>query len=212
RDGGINTVADLRGKTIAVNNYGGTHDIYLRYWLEHAGLDPKKDVNIVTVPVPAMGPSLIKGQIDIAPRASVGQGILNYGYPGKTKTLFSYDDIVMSALGSRDNNGLLLAMSDDLIAKRRDVATRFMQGYIQAVRATNADPKKSVQEWATVVGNDMLKSLSGPPALPDNGEIYTEALQFDADLTYRFGYLKAPIDVRSLIDNSLVDAATTALK
>jgi NitT/TauT family transport system substrate-binding protein len=206
-DSGINTVADLRGKTIAVNNYGGTHDIYLRYWLEHGGLDPKKDVNIITVPVPAMVPSLLKGQIDMAPMASFDQVILSHRYSGQTKTLFSYDDVVISALGNSDNNGLLLAMSDDLIAKRRDVATRFMQGYVQAVRATNADPKKAVQQWAAVVGNDMLKNLDGPPAVPDDGRIYTKALQFDADLTHRFGYLKAPIDVQSLIDNRLVDAA-----
>jgi NitT/TauT family transport system substrate-binding protein len=40
-DDGITSVQDLRGKTAGVSNYGGTYDIYLRYWIEKHGLDPR---------------------------------------------------------------------------------------------------------------------------------------------------------------------------
>ena len=103
-------------------------------------------------------------------------------------------------------------MADDFIAKQRDVAIRFMQGYIRAIRATNADPKKAVAEWASVVGNDMLRNLAGPPTIPDDGKIYPASMQFDADLTYQFGYLKTPIDVHAVVDNSIADAALASLK
>ena len=87
-----------------------------------------------------------------------------------------------------------------------------MKGFIRAIRATNADPKKAVAEWASVVGNDMLRNLAGPPTVPDDGKIYPASLQFDADLTYQYGYLKTPIDVNSVVDNSIVDAALASLK
>ena len=66
--------------------------------LSSNGLDPKKDVNIIIVPVPAMVPSLINRQVDIVPMASFDQVILDQRYSGQTKTLFSYDDVLMAAL------------------------------------------------------------------------------------------------------------------
>jgi ABC-type nitrate/sulfonate/bicarbonate transport system substrate-binding protein len=206
-DSGIKSTVDLRGKTIGINNYGGTYDIYLRYWLTRAGLDPKKDVNIIIVPVPAMVPSLINRQVDMVPAASFDQVILAKNYPGQTRVLFSYDDVLMAALGTHNNNGLLLIMADNFIAKHRSLAVRFMEGYLRAVRATNADPSQALREWAKVVKNPLLANLPSPPTVPNDGRIYVLALQFDADLTHRFGYLKSPIDVRSMIDESVVDAA-----
>lgn len=211
-DSGIDKVADLRGKIAGVNNYGGNYDLYLRYWLKRNGLDPEKDVKITIVPVPAMVPSLINKQIDIAPIASFDRVILNQRYPGQTKTLFDYDDVLKAGTGKTDANTLVLVVSDDFIAKHRNVAVRFMEGYVRAIEATNADPKKAVVEWAHVVNNKMLMNLAGPPTLPENGKIYPASLKFDAGLAYQFGYLKTPIDTRAVVDNSIVDAALAALK
>jgi nitrate/nitrite transport system substrate-binding protein len=33
---------------------GGTHDLWLRYWLAAAGIDPDKDIKLITVPPPQM--------------------------------------------------------------------------------------------------------------------------------------------------------------
>ena len=210
-DSGINTVADPRGKTAGVNNYGGNYDIYLRYWLKRNGLDPEKDVKIIVVPVPAMVPSLINRQVHIVPIASFDRVILDQRYSGQTRTLFDYDDVLKAGTGNINNNTLLLVMADDFIAKRRDVATRFMQGYIRAVRSTNADPKKAVAEWASVVGNDMLRNLAGPPTIPNDGKIYPASMHFDADLAYEYGYLKTKVDVHAVVDNSIADAALASL-
>jgi NitT/TauT family transport system substrate-binding protein len=211
-DSRIDQVADLRGKIAGVNNYGGNYDLYLRYWLKRNGLDPEKDVNITIVPVPAMVPSLINKQVDIVPIASFDRVILNQRYPGQTKTLFDYDDVLKAGTGQINANTLMLVVSDDFIAKHRDVAVRFMEGYIGAIDETNADPKKAVVEWAHVVGNNMLRNLAGPPTLPENGKIYPASLKFDADLAYQFGYLKTPVDTHAVVDNSIVDAALAALK
>ena len=73
----------------------------------------------------------------------------------------------------------------------------------------NADPKKALNDWADAVGNDSLRQLPAPPTIPDDGKVYTEALQFDADQGLRFGYLEHPVDVRTVIDNSLIEEAAT---
>jgi ABC-type nitrate/sulfonate/bicarbonate transport system substrate-binding protein len=211
-DSAINTVADLRGKIAGVNNYGGNYDMYLRYWLKRNGLDPEKDLKIIIVPVPAMVPSLINRQVHIVPIASFDRVILDQRYPGQTRTLFDYDDVLKAGTGNVDNNTLLLVMADDFIAKRREVATRFMKGYISAIRSTNADPKKAVAEWASVVGNAMLRNLAGPPTIPNDGKIYPASMQFDADLAYEYGYLKTQVDVHAIVDNSIADAALASLR
>ena len=45
----IKTVADLKGKKVAISNAGGSSDIATRAALKANGLDPDKDVNIVAV-------------------------------------------------------------------------------------------------------------------------------------------------------------------
>jgi ABC-type nitrate/sulfonate/bicarbonate transport system substrate-binding protein len=211
-DSGIDTVQDLRGKVVGVNNYGGSYDIYLRYWLARGGLDPAKDVNIIVVPVPSMVPALINKQVDLVPLAAFDQGTVEQRYPGKTRPLFTYDDVMKASLGSDENNGMVLVMSDDFIARNRVAAVKFLEGYVRAVRAMNADKKKAVNDWADAVGNAALRNLSAPPTLPDDGKVYLVPLQFDADQSLRFGYLKSKIDVRAIVDDSLLDTADAALK
>src|SRR6185312_1608671 len=211
-DSGIASVADLRGKKAAVNNYGGVYDIYLRYWVAKFGLDPKKDLDILVVPVPAMLPSLINHQIDIAPLASFDQALAEQKYPGKTRTLFSYDDVVQDGIGNTHNNSIVLVMADKFIADHRDTAIKFLTGYLRAVHGMNADPKAALASWAKIVGNPALANLPRPPTVPDDGKVYPDGLQFDADQAVRFGYLDRKIDTSDMVDNSLIDAAARALR
>ena len=40
--------------TMAMTFPGGTHDLWIRYWLAAGGIDPDKDVELITVPPPQM--------------------------------------------------------------------------------------------------------------------------------------------------------------
>jgi nitrate/nitrite transport system substrate-binding protein len=40
--------------TMAMTFPGGTHDMWIRYWLASSGIDPDKDVDLITVPPPQM--------------------------------------------------------------------------------------------------------------------------------------------------------------
>jgi NitT/TauT family transport system substrate-binding protein len=48
-DSPIKTVADLRGKKVAINAFGSAVDLALRVRLKKEGMDPRKDVNIVEI-------------------------------------------------------------------------------------------------------------------------------------------------------------------
>ena len=61
----IKTVADLKGKKVAVSNAGGSSDIATRSALKAAGLDPNKDVIILAVGSHAQRTAaLLSGQVD----------------------------------------------------------------------------------------------------------------------------------------------------
>jgi nitrate/nitrite transport system substrate-binding protein len=49
---------------VAVTFPGGTHDLWMRYWLAAAGIDPDKDVSTIVVPPPQMVANMKVGNMD----------------------------------------------------------------------------------------------------------------------------------------------------
>lgn len=50
--------------TVAVTFPGGTHDLWMRYWLAAGGIDPNTDVQVITVPPAQMVANLRVGSMD----------------------------------------------------------------------------------------------------------------------------------------------------
>ncbi len=59
----IHSVAGLRGKTVAVNAFGTITDLVLRVALKNNGMDPRRDVRIVEISFPSIGPALRQDRI-----------------------------------------------------------------------------------------------------------------------------------------------------
>jgi len=49
---------------VAMTFPGGTHDVWIRYWLAAAGIDPDKDISLITVPPPQMVANMKVGNMD----------------------------------------------------------------------------------------------------------------------------------------------------
>ncbi|MFZ4410411.1 MAG: CmpA/NrtA family ABC transporter substrate-binding protein, partial [Paracraurococcus sp.] len=49
---------------VAVTFRGGTHDLWMRYWLAAAGIDPDKEVQTIVVPPPQMVANMKVGTMD----------------------------------------------------------------------------------------------------------------------------------------------------
>ncbi|MDB5511403.1 MAG: transporter substrate binding protein [Enterovirga sp.] len=63
-DSPIRSVADLKGKTIAVNAFGTAVDLVLRVVLKKNNLDPRRDVKIVEVSFPSIGAAIREKRVD----------------------------------------------------------------------------------------------------------------------------------------------------
>jgi nitrate/nitrite transport system substrate-binding protein len=50
--------------TAAMTFPGGTHDLWLRYWLAAGGIDPDNDIKVITVPPPQMVANMKVGTMD----------------------------------------------------------------------------------------------------------------------------------------------------
>src|SRR6266540_3785606 len=60
----VRTIADLRGKTVAVTELGGTDHVFLSVFAAYVGLDPNKDINWTAHPVAESKQLFTDGKID----------------------------------------------------------------------------------------------------------------------------------------------------
>jgi NitT/TauT family transport system substrate-binding protein len=67
KDESIKTLADLKGKKLALPFPGAPLDFQTRYMLQKQGVDPDKDLEISYSPFPQTVPKLLAGQVDVAP-------------------------------------------------------------------------------------------------------------------------------------------------
>ena len=64
KDSPIAKVADLKGKKVAINAFGSAVDLVLRVALKKAGLDPRRDVQIVEVTFANIAPAIREKRVD----------------------------------------------------------------------------------------------------------------------------------------------------
>ena len=211
-DSGITSAADLKGKTVAIAGFGGTTDLMLRYLLTQGGVDPKADLKLTFLPYHLTLPALVNKQVAAAPIDPTLALRARQEFPGQVRKLFDYEDITKKVLGNDHTNGLILNFGDAFVERDRDTAVRFMEGYLGALRAIRADPKKALADWSVASKNDIIRSLEALPVVPDDGKVFLDAFQFEADLALKFGYIKAPVDMRKALDNTLLDDAARRLK
>ena len=63
-NGGVRAIRDLKGKTVAVLDIGGSQHVFLSSMMAHVGLDPRKDVTWVTHPGEEAMRLLAEGKVD----------------------------------------------------------------------------------------------------------------------------------------------------
>ena len=64
KDSPIKTIADLKGRKVAINAYGSAVDLVLRVALKKANLDPRRDLQIVEVTFPNIAAAIREGRVD----------------------------------------------------------------------------------------------------------------------------------------------------
>lgn len=155
---GINTAADLKGKTVATPQLGNTQDVALRYWLKEQGLAtdlagggdvkiaPQENSQILD----AFAAEAIDGAWVPEPTAS---RLLDAG----AKVLV--DEKTLWPEGKFVTTNLIV--NPTFLAEHRDVVKALVQGQVEANAWLNANPT----EAQTIVG-DAIAKLAGKP-LPE---------------------------------------------
>ena len=130
---GINTVKDLKGKSIGVNVYGASLDHIQRAILRRAGLDPEKDVKILEISFGLMEATLRRGDIQCG--AFPQPFLFNAMAKGGVKPLFRLGDIQPKFVQ------LINVFQTKFIEKNPEAVRAFVEDWKTASRYIQENPE-----------------------------------------------------------------------
>ncbi len=206
---GINSIADLKGKILAITAKGTGFHYALLANLRKAGLKPG-DYTIVEVRIPAMDAALREGRVNLI--TTVPPFLYVTEKKGGVKRLFKPED----AMG--DVQALVLVGRSAFLKKNPEVMKDFFEDYLialrwfldpknheEAVKITAAFTKRpaKIYEGFAFTKKDFYRS---PTATPD-----IKALQRNIDLMQDLGVIKQKADVSPYVDLSYLNAAKARL-
>lgn len=200
---------------VAVTFPGGTHDLWMRYWLAAAGIDPNTDVSTIVVPPPQMVANIKTGTMDAFcvgepwPLQTVNQGV---GY-GALTTGELWKDHPEKALGLRA----------DWVDKHPKAAKAMLMAVLDAQRWCDADENKeemctilAKREWFKVPFEDIIDRSKGTFNLGvrqlESTDLMMKYWRDNASYPYkshdlwfltedvRWGYIDPTEDLKALID------------
>ncbi len=214
-DSPIKTVDDLKGKILAINQFGSGTDVPMRAMLTRHNLLDKRDVSVVEAPIPAMLAMLGDHKVDL-----IAQPLPFTAAPklrSMTRTLFTQGE----AMGITQL--ALWAARAPFIAAHRAQLVDFMEDALRAERwyADPANHKEAVEICVKVtkLPADHWDSWlfrkdgqNGDYYRDPNGHVDVPAMQAAVDATQKLGFLKKSIAVKDYTDFSLVDDASQRLK
>lgn len=213
----IKTLADLRNKRIASVRKGSGMDILLRGLVlkELANLDPKRDVNIISMPAKIMQASVQRGLVDAA---------------------FTWEPYVSQAVVA-DNARILLDINEKLprypwyvlvatetmARSKRDAMLKVLKAHEEAVRFLNDSPDAGAKLMVEKFNLENVINSAG--VHKDATDIVHQArsrlgweYQFrDTDFKFlqrlinysvELGYLKKPVKAEDLLDWDVIDSLT----
>ncbi|MEV0582412.1 ABC transporter substrate-binding protein [Nonomuraea sp. NPDC050310] len=190
KDSPVTSMADLKGKKIAVNTLNNVATLTVSAQLEVAGLKPE-DVQFVEHPFPEMPGMLEQGQIDAAFLPEPFHELAASKNGAKTIT-----DLMQGPTADFPIAGYLV--TEEFASKNPKTVAAFQRGLTKAIELaiSNSDevdaalPKYTKIDQATA---DLMQ-LGGYST-----SVNPTRLQRVADLMLKFGYLKAKFDVAPLV-------------
>ncbi|PSB04460.1 CmpA/NrtA family ABC transporter substrate-binding protein [Merismopedia glauca] len=201
---------------VAMTFPGGTHDLWIRYWLAAGGVDPNKDVSVVPVPPPQMVANMKVGNMEA----------FCVGEPWNAQLVnqkVGYTALVTGELW-KDHPEKAFAMRGDWVDKNPNAAKALLMAVQEAQQwCEKAENKEemckilSQQKWFKVPVDDIIGRSKGEIDYGDGRKVadYPLKMKFWADnasypykshdlwfLTenIRWGYIPADTDTKKLID------------
>lgn len=175
-DAAAEVLRSLNNPTLAMTFPGGTHDLWLQYWLKAMDLDPLQDVNIQTTPPPEMVANAERGEM-------VGFCV-GEPWPGVTVSR----DIGRTHLATQDlwthHPEKALVVNEQFASEREDVLKDVMGAVLQASawlddmdNRAEAAELISPQQWVNAPVEDIEARLMGAYDLGDGSSTEFDATQ-----------------------------------
>ncbi|PVW02176.1 hypothetical protein DEA06_15995 [Microbacterium sp. Gd 4-13] len=206
-DNGVDSVADLAGKNVAILARGSSTEYWLSRALEEEGMTIDDLGALTTLGYPDIANALKTGAVDAGFLAQpIGYGVLA---DGTAKRLLATYEIVP------DEQQGLITMSQKFIDERPEVAARWMAGWLEGVRyyldPANRDEVVQIIAEGTSVPVETLDALYGTdqwPYMNPNGAVDTEtAMDEDGAWLVENGIVDALPEVDQWYNDSIVNAA-----
>jgi nitrate/nitrite transport system substrate-binding protein len=144
-----NSIKDLKDiKKVAMTFPGGTHDLWLRYWLASKGIDPDKDVVTAAVPPPQMVATMKVGGMDAF---CVGEP-----WNEQAETLGIGKTAIQTGEIWKNHPEKSFAMRQDVLSKNGDAALSILKAIIEA--QIWADDNRA--ELATIISKRQYLNVS----------------------------------------------------
>lgn len=200
-DSGINSVKDLKGKKVGINEFAAGVDVGLRVMLKKNGLDPKKDVQIIEIAFPHQGVALREGRLDCAVLLQPFES--QEFKKGGIRRLFTLAD----AIGP---SAFIFQTARNKFLKENAEAVRaYLDDYVRALKWYQ-DPKNrekmiEITAAATKVPKEIYAGyflLKNDDYRDPNGCIKVQDLQKPIDYMLELGFINKKVDISKYVDLS----------
>ncbi len=214
-DGGaVKTLADMKGRKIAITGAGSSDASVLNEAMKSAGL-AYDDVEKVYLGFPQHAAAFQNGAIDGS--ISTEPTTTNIVALGAAAVLTGNDAFYPNAQTAT------IMYANTFIEKRRDVAARFMKAYLRAARDFNdalvggklagpgGDDLVAILAKRTVIKNPaVLRAMTMHGVNPD-GALNVDSLRKDLAFFKQTGDVTGDVSVDQVLDPSIAQAAASAL-
>jgi NitT/TauT family transport system substrate-binding protein len=218
---GIETAADLKGKTIGVMALGSASDLMVRGSVIDAGLDPEKDLKILPVSVGApMAEALNSGTVDAIA-----------GWEGMWQSISALTDTPLQPVegAMSDLPGMMLqTTTQEVLDEKRDALVSYMGNFYKACALAAEDPKRAVADHWEVFSNvappqdkydeqladqaDWNQNFFSMCAAPGDdtgmpGVLSEEEVKTAYDWLRKYNILEDDVDYEKVVDTSVTEEA-----
>ncbi|GGS94193.1 ABC transporter substrate-binding protein [Nonomuraea spiralis] len=190
KDSPIKTVADLKGKTIFVNNLNNIATLAAETQLKVAGLT-KDDVKFAEKPFPEQGNAINSGQADA--------GWMTEPFITANQSVFGFRKLADTMTGQTEDFPIAGWMAtEDWVQKYPKTLAAFQRAIAKAQQLASSD-RKAIEEALPKYTKIDAKTASVITLGTYPSELNENRLQKVADLMLEYKYLTSPVDVKSVI-------------
>lgn len=199
----IKSVADLKGKKIAINAYGSAVDLALRVRLKKEGIDPRKDAQIVEIGFPNIAAAIREGRVDC--------GVLILPFMANEQSKGGLRVVFNGGESFGEFAPIFHVVTNSYLKAQPAAVKAFLADYVQGLQWLY-DPKnraKAVEITAAFTKTpapvlDAYFMTKGDYYRDPNACISPALIQRPIDAMYKEGLLPKPIDVAANTNLSLL--------